>query len=161
MEMATSPALRAAEPSADIGSGCFVCGPSHPTGLRIRYVPLDDGSIEARWNPRQTWEGFPGIIHGGIVSTVLDEAMSKAVAASGIRALTAELRVRFRSPLTSDLPVSIRGWVVDRWRRRIRTEAAITRGDGVELAHAWAAFLTLPTGGASEQMESDGGVPKR
>jgi acyl-coenzyme A thioesterase PaaI-like protein len=122
---------------------CVVCGQDNPRGLRIRYEPADGGAVKATWNPEPCWEGFEGVVHGGIVSTVLDEAMSKAVAACGCEALTAELRVRFRRPVTAAGGYRIRGWVVDRLKRRIRTEAELSGPDGAECAHAWAVFLSL------------------
>lgn len=122
---------------------CVVCGQDNPRGLRIRFEPGDDGSVTAVWDPERCWEGFEGVVHGGIVSTVLDEAMSKAVASAGCEALTAELRVRLRRPVTVGGSYRIRGWIVDRLKRRIRTEAGLTGPDGAECAHAWAVFLTL------------------
>jgi acyl-coenzyme A thioesterase PaaI-like protein len=103
--------------------------------------------MTAMWTPSPAWEGFRGIVHGGVVSTVLDEAMSKAVAATGSEALTGELRVRFRRHVTSDDAFLIRGWIVRRNRRLIETEAALTATDGTEHAHAWGRFLTLPKAG--------------
>jgi acyl-coenzyme A thioesterase PaaI-like protein len=78
-----------------------------------------------------------------VVSTVLDEAMSKAVAA-GCEALTAELRVRFRRQVVSGGTFLIRGWIRNRSKRRIEAEATLTAPDGTEHAHAWAVFLALP-----------------
>jgi len=100
--------------------------------------------MTATWTPSPTWEGFRGIVHGGVVSTVLDEAMAKAVAATGSQALTAELRVRFRRHVTSGEAFLIRGWIVKQNKRLIATEAALTAPDGTEHAHAWASFLALP-----------------
>jgi acyl-coenzyme A thioesterase PaaI-like protein len=77
-------------------NGCVVCGQENPNGLHIRYMRERDGAITAEWRPTKNWEGFEGIVHGGIISTVLDEAMSKAVAAMNYEALTGELTVRFR-----------------------------------------------------------------
>jgi len=77
------------------------------------------------------------------VSTVLDEAMSKAVAAR-CEALTAELRVRFRRRVATGATFLIRGWISNRTKRRIATEATLTAPDGTEHAHAWAVFLALP-----------------
>ncbi len=70
---------------AEPQSGCVVCGQEHPRGLRIRYEAGSDGSINARWTPTADWEGFRGIVHGGIVATVLDEAMSKALVGAHAR----------------------------------------------------------------------------
>ena len=125
-------------------SACFVCGQDNPHGLRIRFEPQASGEVTATWAPDSAWEGFRGIVHGGVVSTVLDEAMSKAVAAAGHQALTAELRVRFRRPVTSGGVFVIRGWIVKSTKRVIETEATVTALDATEHAHAWGSFLSLP-----------------
>lgn len=125
-------------------NGCVVCGPEHPYGLRIRYVLGHDGAITAEWRPTENWEGFAGIVHGGIISTVLDEAMSKAVAAMNYEALTGELRVRFRHYVAAGENLRIRGWVVESVKRLVKAEATLTAADGSERAHAWARFLALP-----------------
>lgn len=125
-------------------SACFVCGQDNPQGLHIRFERNDSGELTANWTPRPECEGFRGIVHGGIVSTVLDEAMSKAVAATDTEALTAEIRVRFRHHVDTGKVFQIRGWIVKRSKRLIETEATLTAPDGTEHAHAWASFLTLP-----------------
>lgn len=124
-------------------SACFVCGQDNPAGLKILFQRQVNGDMTAVWTPGPAWEGFRGIVHGGLVSTVLDETMSKAVAATGSEALTAELRIRFRLPVNSGAPFLVRGWIVKRSKRLIETEATLTASDGTEHAHAWASFLTL------------------
>jgi acyl-coenzyme A thioesterase PaaI-like protein len=131
-------------PRARRHSGCFACGQDNPKGLRVRYELQKNGEMRALWRPGAEWEGFQGIVHGGIVSTVLDEAMSQAVAATGREALTAELRVRFRRHVAAGEPFYIRGWITRRNKRLFETEAALTAADGTEHAHAWASFLQLP-----------------
>ncbi len=129
---------------AERQTGCFVCGQDNVRGLQIFFEIEDDGVIVADWVPSSDWEGFRGILHGGIISTVLDEAMSKAVASTEGEALTGELRVRFRRHVSTGQQLRIRGWIVRRAKRLIQTEAALTDADGTEYAHAWASFLSLP-----------------
>lgn len=124
-------------------SSCFACGPDNPRGLHLNFQKNEVGEMVAEWIPESEMEGFQGIVHGGIVSTVLDEAMSKAVAATGEKALTAELRVRFRQQVTSRSNFHIRGWIESRNKRMIKAEAALIASDGSEFAHAWATFLAL------------------
>lgn len=124
-------------------SSCFACGPDNERGLQLRFEKNEAGEMIAEWIPEAFTEGFDGIVHGGIVSTLLDEAMAKAVVATEVEALTAELRVRFRRHVVSGSRVQIRGWIDSRNRRVIKTEAALTGADGAELAHAWASFLAL------------------
>ena len=106
--------------------------------------------MTATWAPASVWEGFHGIVHGGVVSTVLDEAMSKAVAGTGTEALTAELRVRFRRHVIAGHDFFVRGWIISRNKRMIKAEAVLMATDGTEHAHAWATFLTLPDTNGSE-----------
>ncbi len=129
-------------------SGCFVCGRNNPHGLQIRFERQDAGEIVATWTPASAWEGFSGIVHGGVVGTVLDEAMSKAVAGMGMEALTAELRVRFRRHVTAGDTFLVRGWVISRNKRLTKTEAVLVAADGTEHAHAWATFLPLHANGS-------------
>jgi acyl-coenzyme A thioesterase PaaI-like protein len=132
------------EPSpVRIQSSCFVCGQDNPRGLRIRFQRNEQGEVSALWSPAPVWEGFKGIVHGGVVSAVLDEAMSKAVSSSGCEALTAELQVRFRRPVASGQSFLVRGWIVRRSKRLVRTESTLTDRDGLEHAHAWASFLSI------------------
>jgi acyl-coenzyme A thioesterase PaaI-like protein len=120
---------------------CIACAPDHPHGLHLDFATAPDGSVSASWHPTEAWQGFHGIIHGGIVTTVLDEAMAKAVTARGY-ALTGELRVRFRRPVAPGADLRVRAWVVERARRLVRAEATLSTSDGAEHAHAWSAFLS-------------------
>jgi acyl-coenzyme A thioesterase PaaI-like protein len=124
-------------------SSCFACGSDNSRGLRLHFQRNEDGEMAAEWIPESELEGFRGIVHGGIVSTVLDEAMSKAVAATGEKALTAELRVRFRQQVPSGCIAQVRGWIDSQNKRMTKTEAVLTLSDGTELAHGWATFLAL------------------
>jgi acyl-coenzyme A thioesterase PaaI-like protein len=133
-----SPASPLPEPP---NNRCFACGSRNRHGLRLRFATDGDHGVTAAWRPEVAWEGFRGVIHGGVISTVLDEAMSKAVAAAGIRALTCELRVRLHQRVEVAEELQIRGWVVERRKRRIVTEATRKDSNALERAHAWATFL--------------------
>src|SRR5688500_12117637 len=77
---------------------CFGCGDENPIGLRLRFAPVGDG-VRASFIPGPEHQGFDNVIHGGIISTVLDEAMAWATARAGFWAVTGEMQVRFRQPL--------------------------------------------------------------
>jgi uncharacterized protein (TIGR00369 family) len=122
---------------------CFACGSDNPHGLQLKFHVDSDGTATASLALSSQWEGPRGIIHGGITSTLLDEAMAKAVAATGRKALTSELRVRFRQYAETGERLQVRGWVVRQERRIIETEAMLVAIDGSERAHAWAKFLVV------------------
>lgn len=122
-------------------SRCFVCGTLNPRGLHINFEAAVAGIVSAKWRPSGEFEGFPGVIHGGIVSTILDEAMSKAVASLGRQAFTCELKVRLRRHVAAGAPLVVRGWVLEKRKRRVLAEAALVTDAGEECAHAWGTFL--------------------
>ncbi|GIU74717.1 MAG: phenylacetic acid degradation protein [Bryobacteraceae bacterium] len=124
---------------------CFACGSENSIGLKLVFAHRPDGEALAHWTPAAEHEGWPGVVHGGLVSTVLDEAMSHALLAAGLRAMTAELRVRFRNAVPPGREVTVKGWVVERARRLVEAEATITGEDGAEYAHGWGRFLSVDT----------------
>jgi uncharacterized protein (TIGR00369 family) len=127
--------------NAPLNPACFVCGEENPNGLHLAFQS-DGDRVSCMWAPRTGWESFQGIIHGGIISSVLDEAMSKAIILGGHEAFTADLRIRFHKKVCVGDVVSVSGWVVSVEKRKILAEAAITSEDGDEKAHAWGVFLT-------------------
>jgi len=125
-------------------AGCVVCGVDNATGFQITFTTEAPGRISALWTPTVRYEGFIGLVHGGMLATVLDEAMAKAVVSLGLEALTGELRVRFRHYVASGEPVRITGWVVSHRRRLLNVEAALCTLDGEERCHAWGVFAIVP-----------------
>lgn len=123
-----------------LNSECVVCGAKNQNGLQLRFVQGINGA-SAKWIPNGQWESFQGTIHGGIIGTVLDEVMSKAIIARGWEAFTAELRVRFRGRVSPREELHVRGWVLEKRKRHIQAEATLLTNAGVERAHAWGVFL--------------------
>ncbi len=122
---------------------CVVCGADNPNGLQLDFL-VGPAGANATWLPSQGWESFRGTVHGGVVTAVLDEAMSRAVIARGWEALTVDLRVRFHARVIPGDPLRVHGWVVERRRRKIVAEAQLLTAKGVERAHAWGIFLMPP-----------------
>lgn len=127
--------------AAALPNRCFACGQENAIGLKLVFERKPRGEALATWIPSEAHEGWPGVVHGGLLSTALDEAMSHALIAAGLRAMTAELRVRFRSPAPSGRPLSLKGWIVQRAKRLVEAEASITDSNGAEYAHGWGRFL--------------------
>lgn len=133
------PGVVCARPSEN----CFACGKKHPYGLHLCFIEDGARGVTAEWRPIEALTGFENVIHGGVVSTVLDEAMSKAVGQAGVEALTCELRVRLREQVAPLEDLHVCGWVVERHKRRIVAEASLLDGAGRERAHAWGTFLAV------------------
>jgi uncharacterized protein (TIGR00369 family) len=91
--------------------GCVVCCPSNARGLGLDFRVADDGAVEASFACDKVFQGYPATLHGGIISTLLDGAMTNCMFAHGYVAVTAELTVRFRHPVATDNPATVRAWV--------------------------------------------------
>ncbi|VAX34047.1 hypothetical protein MNBD_NITROSPIRAE03-1997 [hydrothermal vent metagenome] len=77
---------------------CFVCGKENPSGLRLDFS-ISDGHASATYLPDKAHQGYRNILHGGLISTLIDEAAVKAASSLGIKAITVEICVRFKTPL--------------------------------------------------------------
>ena len=135
------PLLQNARATASLNPACVVCGQENPCGLHLEFQTDGDVSL-AHWTASAGWESFKGVIHGGVICAVLDEAMSHAIIAAGYEALTAEMGIRFRKKVSVNDVLRVRGWVVRIQKRKIVAEGSLTSTDGVEKAHAWATFLS-------------------
>jgi len=139
LDQPTQNSFRAA---AMLNPSCIACGEANPHGLRLHFS-RQGCAVYANWVPTDNWQGFRGVIHGGVVTTVLDEAMSKAVVACGWEALTAELTVRLRARVVPGESLTVMGMVRSKRKREIRTEACVIDDSGRERAHAWGKFLVV------------------
>jgi uncharacterized protein (TIGR00369 family) len=120
-----------------------VCGPDNARGLRLVFGSGRDGTVSAEWEAEADFEGYAGVLHGGIICTLLDEAMAKAVIACQWRAMTVELQVRYRHHVVTGERLRIEGRVTERKKRRILTHATVTTVDGEPRAEASGVFLTV------------------
>jgi acyl-coenzyme A thioesterase PaaI-like protein len=122
---------------------CFGCGDNNPIGLRLRFTPDEDG-VKALFTPGAKHQGFHDVVHGGIISTVLDEAMAWATAYAGLWAVTGELRIRFRQPLRIGEPTIVTARVIGVRRRLVTTAAELVLDhDRSPIATASATFLKV------------------
>lgn len=77
---------------------CFACGEKNPIGLNLKIVETDKG-VKTEFIPKKEYEGYEGIIHGGIVATILDEMIVWACLKMGYSGVTAELNIRYKTPM--------------------------------------------------------------
>jgi acyl-coenzyme A thioesterase PaaI-like protein len=122
---------------------CFGCGKLNTEGLGIDFE-VDGGRVEGRFVARNSHQGYPGVTHGGIAATAMDEAMGWAMYAAGAWAMTAKMEVKYRKaiPLNEELVVTA-GVVRDRGRM-LEAVAEIRSLAGDRLAEAKALFVRLP-----------------
>ena len=122
---------------------CFGCGPANRTGLRLEFLLSEDGAVVCFANVSENYEGPPGYLHGGIIATLLDETMSKAVRAKGFTAMTRHLEVDYLRPVPSRTPIRLEGRAVASDGRKHHTEARILNEAGETLAKAKGLFIEV------------------
>jgi len=81
---------------------CVVCGAKANNGLHVSFEALSDGSVRGLLAGRLDLEGYPRTLHGGIIASLLDGAMTNCLFAHGVVAVTGELIVRYKRPVVTD-----------------------------------------------------------
>ncbi len=108
---------------------CFACGVKNPIGLHLDFH-IDDEHFKAEKTLNREYQSFTGVVHGGIVSTMLDEAMGGYLYNTGEKAVTARMEIRYRKPTPVGAKLFIEGWVVSRKGRFIDLKSQISLEDG-------------------------------
>lgn len=120
---------------------CFVCGPLNPHGLQITFT-LEDGVCRGHFTPGPFHGGFENVTHGGIVFSVLDDAMANWLLLQGARGLTAKCEIRYREPLPVGASIDIEARLQRRKRRLVVLTSSVKRCDNQHLiAEAEASFM--------------------
>ena len=110
---------------------CFGCGADNPIGLRLKFtVDEDRRAAEAVFTPREEHQGYAGLTHGGLIATLLDEAMLKLCWELGIPAVTARLVTEIKRPAPIGGELLVRGRLVEDKGRVIKAEAEVLNAAG-------------------------------
>jgi uncharacterized protein (TIGR00369 family) len=133
---------------------CWGCGLG-AGGLEFEWR-FDGGLLQAEHVVPDRFQGAPGMVHGGIVAALLDEACGQVARRMVTPAVTSRLEIRYLAPVPIEEPLRISAQVVGHSDRRVETEASILDGTGLVLAHAQADvvqvrpehFLSTPGGRA-------------
>ena len=80
-------------------------------GLNLEFTLTKDGAVEGVFTASQMLQGYDGLVHGGIIASMLDGAMTNCLFAHGKEALTAELVVRYRKPVLINEKITLRAWI--------------------------------------------------
>ena len=122
---------------------CFGCGHANPAGLRLDFLLAENHSVVCLTEITDNFEGHPGYLHGGIIATLIDEAMSKAVRARGFTAMTRHMEVDYLRPVPYGKPLRLEGRVTHNEGRKHWAEAKILNAEGTVLAHGKGLFIEV------------------
>ncbi|HZP55970.1 MAG TPA: PaaI family thioesterase [Dehalococcoidia bacterium] len=134
------------------GRMCFACGEMNPRGLHMHFRREGDRTV-CDYAPDDALQGYPGRMHGGVVATLIDEAMGWAVYHASAWAATARLNVRYRRPVRLGRPLRVEAWVTRDRARMLELRAEVRDATGVVVAEGDAIFMKLDERMAGELSE--------
>ena len=122
---------------------CIVCSFANTKGLNVKFDVADNGNVKADFQCDEAFEGYPGVLHGGVISSILDGAMGNCMFARGQAAVTVEMTTRFRHPVTTYSQATVSARIIRTSHPLYLLEAEIIQ-DGEIKATAKSKFYDQP-----------------
>lgn len=123
---------------------CFVCGVENPVGLKASFYEDEQGRVVGEITPREEYQGYPSVLHGGIAATLLDEVAGRVITGLGLWMATAKLEIRYKQPIPIGIPFTVIGEKVRLRGRALEAHAEIRLEDGSVAVEADGLYLRLP-----------------
>jgi acyl-coenzyme A thioesterase PaaI-like protein len=124
--------------NSDLNEGfCFGCGNNNPIGLKLKFT-RDGDTLRTEFTPDKVHQGWPGLLHGGILGCLLDEVMSNIAYATGNTCLTASITIRQKKPIAVGVPLVITARITRHRKKLIETEGRVCLKDGTVIAESTA-----------------------
>lgn len=112
---------------------CFGCGQENPIGLKLSFQ-WDGNTARTEFTPTEFYQGWSGVVHGGIIMCLLDEAMGNVSLLDGTRCVTAKIQVKLGRPALINQPLIITASITKKTRKLIKTRAIVSLKDGTLIA---------------------------
>jgi uncharacterized protein (TIGR00369 family) len=135
---------------------CFGCGKDNPIGLKLKFE-WDGTTARAEFTPHPNHQGWADIVHGGILFTILDEAMGYASIYTGMSCVTARMQARLRRPAVVGEPLVVAAKIANNEKKLLTITGTITLKDGTLVAEATGIMFILdnfPAENQNKQAES-------
>jgi len=126
---------------------CLVCGLKNPFGLHTSFFELDNNELLAIFKPREEHQSYPGRLHGGIISTILDEAIGRAImiqSEGDIWGVTVDLQIRFKKPVPLHEELRVIGRITKDSSRFFEGTGELLLQDGSIAAEGRGKYLKIP-----------------
>ncbi len=133
-------------------SRCFICGLSNDWGLKAEFYELEDGTLAATTVARPFHQSYPGRVHGGVSTALLDETIGRAINITEPETwgVTVEIAVRYKKPVPYDVPLITIGKITENRSRLFSGEGRIILPDGTAAVTATAKYMKLKLKDISE-----------
>ena len=126
---------------------CLVCGLKNPFGLHTSFFELDNNELLAVFKPRGEHQSYPGRLHGGIISTILDETIGRAImiqSEGDIWGVTVDLQIRFKKPVPLDEELRVIGRITKDSSKFFEGTGELLLQDGTVAATGHGKYLKVP-----------------
>jgi len=125
---------------------CLVCGLKNQFGLRSFFYELDNDELLAVFKPMEEHQSYPGRMHGGIATAILDETIGRAIMMKehDIWGVTTHFESRYRQPIPLDGEIRVIGRIEKLTRRTFEGSGEILLPDGSVAAQGWGKYIKLP-----------------
>jgi acyl-coenzyme A thioesterase PaaI-like protein len=122
---------------------CFVCGRENPAGLHAEFLIQGD-KVVVEFTPEERHQGYPGVMHGGLVSTLLDETIGRSAFLLNKWVVTAKMELRYRQPVPIGQPIRVVGWTTRQRGRLLEAQGEVQLADGSVAVEAKGLFVEMP-----------------
>lgn len=127
---------------------CFVCGVENPYGLKLDFYEIEPGKVVVETIVPDFYQGYPSIVHGGIVACLVDEVLGRAHMGNDQDKprfmYTAKLTVQYRQPVPTNKPIRIVGSAIQSKKRIATSKAEIFSPEGILLVEAEGLLVDVP-----------------
>ncbi|NCC77305.1 MAG: PaaI family thioesterase [Clostridia bacterium] len=119
---------------------CLLCGALHPRSWKLTFTPDMNGEVSTKFVAGKELQGYDNLVHGGVICSLLDAAMTHCLFHQSIQAVTGDLRVRFLHPVACDIPLELRARLIFACPPLYQLQAEL-RCDGQLMARAEGKFM--------------------
>lgn len=121
---------------------CFACGNQNPYGLHLKFE-ADGEKVKTTFIPKPEHQGYPGIMHGGLITTVMDEVMARCVNILGLHGVTARMELRFREGIPIGEAIKVEASITNARKTVVDLKAYAYLPNGKVAAEAMARFMVI------------------
>lgn len=147
-------------------ASCFVCGLDNPYGLKTRFYETQDKEVIAEFSTLEGHQSYPGRLHGGVISAILDEAIGRAIfchEGEGVWGVTITLTVNYKKPTPLGCPLRVIGRLTSNTSRIFEASGELLLPDGTVAATATGRYLkqtiqTIASDASGNFMENEWGL---